>query len=108
MVDTLRRLVLAGMLLLAAPAISSCTTNGMLSHVHQVRVGMGGNDIGTTEVHQYYVFFGLARLNTPNIQRVAATYTGFDITIGCTYWDWFWSILLLPLTVSRQTVKIDY
>ncbi len=108
MVDTLRRLVLAGMLLLAAPALSSCTTNGMFSHVHQVRVGMGGNNIGTEELHQYYCFFGLARLNEPNIQRVAAAYTSYDITTGCTYWDWFWSTLLLPFTVTRQTVKIDY
>lgn len=108
MADTFRRLLLTGVLVLAASAPSSCTTNGMVSHVHQVRVGMGGNGLGTAEMHQYYLFFGLARLNEPNIQRVAATYTSYDITIGCTYWDWFWSTLLLPFTVSRQTVKIDY
>lgn len=108
MVDISRRLLLIGVLLLAMPGLTSCTTNGMVSHVHQVRVGMGGNNIGTEEMQQYYVFFGLVRLNTPNIQRVAAKYTSFDITIGCTYLDWFWSMLLLPFTVSRQTVKINY
>ncbi|MHC4078480.1 MAG: hypothetical protein ACYST0_08605 [Planctomycetota bacterium] len=105
---TFRRLVLAGMLMLAAPAFSSCTTNGMFSHVHQVRVGMGGNDIGTAEMHQYYLFFGLWRLNDINIQRVVADYTGYDITTGYTCGDWFWSTVLLPLTISRQTVKVDY
>ncbi len=108
MADTFRRLVLAGMLMLGAPALSSCTTNGMLSHVHQLGVGMGGNDIGTTELHQYYLFFGLMRLNHTNIQWVVANYTGYDITTGYTYGDWFWSTLLLPLTISRQTVKVDY
>lgn len=108
MADTFRRLVLAGMLLLGTPTLSSCTTNGMVSHIHQVRVNMGGNGIGTDELHQYYLFFGLFRLNEPNIQRVVSTYTSYDITIGCTYWDWFWSTLLLPLTVTRQTVKVDY
>lgn len=108
MVDTFRRLVLAGILLLVSPALSSCTTNGMVSHIHQFRVGMGGNNLGSEVTHQYYLFFGLFRLNEPNIQRVAATYSGFDVTIGCTYLDWFWSTILLPFTVTRQTVKLDY
>ena len=111
MVDTFRRLVMAGMLVLliaALSSLSSCTTNGMVSHVHQIRVGMGGNDLGTHEMHQYYIFFGLVRMNDTNIQRVVADVTGYEITVGCTYWDWFWSTLLFPLTVSRQTVKVDY
>ena len=108
MADGLRRLVLVGMLVLWTPALPSCTTNGMFSHVQQVRVGMGGNDIGTEVLHQYYFFFGLIRMNDTNIQRVVADFTSYDITTGCTYWDWFWSTLLLPLTVSRHTIKIDY
>ena len=108
MAANLRRLMMTAMLLVATPVFSSCATNGMVSHVHQVRVGMGGNGIGTAEMHQYYLFFGLARLNEPNIQRVAADFTSYDITIGCSYWDWFWSTVLLPFTVTRQTVKIDY
>jgi hypothetical protein len=100
--------MMTAMLVVVAPVFSSCTTNGMVSHVHQFRMGMGGNGVGTTEMRQYYLFFGLFRLNEPNVQRVAAAYTSYDITIGCTYWDWFWSTVLLPFTITRQTVKIDY
>ena len=102
------RTALVAMMALVLAVLPSCTTNGMASNVHQLRIGMGGNDIGSEAMHQYYLFFGLIRLNEVDVQRVVSDYTSYDVITGSTYGDWFWSTLLLPLTISRQTVKVDW
>lgn len=97
------------MLLLALPTMTSC-------HVTTLRVGMGNNGIKQESMHQYYLFFGLVRLNDIDIQRVVGDYTSYDVEAGFSYRDGFWesigdfmvSMLFLPLTVTRQTVTVKY
>ena len=67
-------------------------------------------------MQQYYLFFGLIRLNEVDIQRVVGEYTSYDVEVGFSYRDGFWqsigdamvSMLFLPLTVTRQTVTVKY
>jgi hypothetical protein len=85
-------------------------------HAMTHRVGMGGNGIGQETMQQYYLFFGLMRLNEVDIQRVVGDYTSYDIEVGFAYRDGFWasmgdlfvSTLFLPLTVTRQAVTVKY
>lgn len=91
------------------PCLPSC-------HATTFRVGIGGNNIGQETMHQYYLFFGLIRLNEVNIQRVVGDYTSYDVEIGFAYRDGFFdtvsdffvSTLFLPLTVTRQAVTVKY
>jgi hypothetical protein len=96
--------------MLALPGLMSC-------HATTFRVGMGANGIGQETVHQYYLFFGLIRLNEVDIQRVVGSYTGYDVEVGFAYRDGFWATMsdffvstafLLPLTVTRQAVTVKY
>jgi len=97
------------MLLFALPTLTSC-------HVTTLRVGMGSNGISQESMQQYYLFFGLVRLNEVDIQRVVGEYTSYDVEVGFSYRDGFWqsigdfmvSMLFLPLTVTRQTVTVKY
>ena len=94
----------------ALPCLASC-------HATTIRVGMGANGIGQETMHQYYLFFGLIRLNEVDIQRVVGDYTSYDVEVGFAYRDGFWasiadflfsSSFLLPLTVTRQAVTVKY
>ena len=97
------------MLLLALPTLTSC-------HVTTVRYGMGSNGINQQSMQQYYLFFGLIRLNEVDIQRVVGNLNSYDVEIGFSYRDGFWesigdfmvSALFFPLTVTRQTVTVKY
>lgn len=93
---------------LLTPWFGGCSTHGMVTNVQQFRIGMGGNELGNQVMHQYYVFFGLWRLNEVDIQQVAADYTSYDVTTGCSWTDWLMSLFLLPLTVTRSSVRVDY
>ena len=67
-------------------------------------------------MQQYYLFFGLVRLNDADVQRVVGDYTSYDVEVGFCNRDGFWesmgdfmvSMLFLPLTVTRQTVTVKY
>lgn len=82
----------------------------------EYRIGMGGNGIGQQTMHQYYLFFGLFQLNEVDVQRVVGDYMSYDVEVGFSYRDGFLatlgdvfvSVLLLPLTVTRQTVTVKY
>ncbi len=77
---------------------------------------MGSNGIDQQTMQQYYLFFGLVRLNEVDIQRVVGDVTSYDVEIGFSYRDGFWasigdflvSTLFLPLTVTRQAVTVKY
>ena len=96
-------------LLLSLPSLTSC-------HVTNVRVGMGSNGVRQESMQQYYLFFGLIRLNDIDIQRVVGEYTSYDVEVGFSRRDGLWesvgdfmvSMLFLPLTVTRQTVTVKY
>jgi hypothetical protein len=91
------------------PCLTSC-------HATTFRVGLGGNGLGQATMHQYYLFFGLIRLNEVDIQRVVGDYTSYDVEAGFAYRDgflttcadFFVSTLFLPLTVTRQAVTVKY
>lgn len=93
----------------ALPCLVSC-------HATTFRVGMGANGIGQQTMQQYYLFFGLVRLNEVDIQRVVGDLTSYDVEVGFSYRDGFWSsigdffisTLFLPLTVTRQAVTVKY
>ena len=89
---------------------------GACRNAHSFRVGMGGNEIGQETMHQYYLFFGLIRLNDVDIQRVVGDLTSYDVEMGFAYRDgfvatmsdFFISSLFLPLTVTRQAITVKY
>lgn len=97
------------LLLLALPVTAGC-------HKTSLRVGIGGNGIGQETVQQYYLFFGLVRLNEVDTQRVIGDYTSYDVEVGFSNRDTFFetvgdllvSLLFLPLTVTRQAVTVKY
>ncbi|MCA8957850.1 MAG: hypothetical protein KDC87_17370 [Planctomycetes bacterium] len=101
--------VLVITLFLSAALMSSC-------HATTFRVGMGNNGIGQQTTHQYYLLFGLVRLNEVNIQRMVPDYTSYDVEVGFSYrdgfaatlGDFFVSLLFLPLTVTRQVVTVRW
>ena len=105
---TARALLLLAVLSLV-PALGGC-------HTMSIRVGSGSNNIGQVTMHQYYMFFGLMRLNEVDIQRYVADYTTYDVEFGfsnrdgffATLGDLFVSSLFLPLTVTRQTVTVKW
>ena len=106
----LRRTLLCLVLLCLPATFASC-------HAMTYRVGMGSNNIGKYETHQYYLFFGLVRLNEVDIQRAVSDYHSYDVEVGFAYRDGFFASLgdffistlfFLPLTVTRQAVTVKY
>ena len=105
------RLALLLLLLCVPPGLTSC-------HVTTFSVGMGSNCVHQETMQQYYLFFGLIRLNEVDIQRVVGDLTSYDVEVGFSYHDgvWTWaslgdfavSLVLLPFTVTRQAVTVKY
>ncbi len=101
--------VVATVVLVALTTLTGC-------HVTTHRVGMGSNQISEKSMQQYYLFFGLVRLNEVDIQQVVGDYTSYDIEVGFCNRGGFWqtagdlavSAAFLPLTVTRQTVTVKY
>ena len=71
---------------------------------------MGSNGIGQKTMNQYYLLFGLWRLNEVDIQRVVGDYTSYDVEVedALGTWGFFESLLLLPLTVTVRTLTVKY
>ncbi len=97
------RRYLAGLLLIVCfCGLGSC---GVHTHVH--RVGLGPTGIGNDSMRQYYIFFGLLRLNDVDSQRMTQDLTSYEITTEYSFTDLLLSPLLLPWTVTSRTVTVS-
>ena len=73
---------------------------------HEHIVGLGPTGIGQTTVRQYYIFFGLGRLNEVNAQNIANNLTSYTIETEFSFTDLLLFPLILPLTMSSRTVTV--
>lgn len=76
---------------------------GCLVHEHQV--GHGSSNIDQATMRQYYLFFGLVRLNEVNVQRELADKTSYVIDSGFRFWDFVLAPFLAPFTITTRTVR---
>jgi hypothetical protein len=95
-----RRLLTASTLALLA-SLTGCMT-------HEHRVGAGPAGVGRAEHRQYYLFFGLMRLNEVDAQRELLGRPSFAVTTCFGFSDFILSGLLWPLTVCTRSVTVDW
>lgn len=75
--------------------------------IHEHTVGLGPNGIERESARQYYVFFGLIRLNDVESQRMSDGLTSYRIVTKWSFTDLLLSPVLLPLTVTTRTVTVE-
>lgn len=75
--------------------------------IHTHRVGGGPTGIGQESERQFYLFFGLLRVNDVNVQRYAADLTSYEIRSEFSWVDLLLAPLLLPFTVTTRTVTVS-
>lgn len=88
------------LLMLCALPLTSCL-------VHEHRVGGGPNGIGSQTVRQYYLFFGLYRINEADSQRLTKDMTSYEVVTEFSFSDLFLTALLFPLTVTSRSVTVN-
>ena len=59
-------------------------------------------------MRQYYLFFGLLRLNEVNVQRQTGDLTGYEIYSGYGFVDMLLSPLLIFVTATSRTVTVNW
>lgn len=74
---------------------------------HHHRVGVGPTGIETVHARQWYIGFGLWRLNEVDTQRFAGESVSYDIVTKFSATDFLLSFVFLPLSVTSRTVTID-
>lgn len=57
-------------------------------------------------MRQYYLLFGLVRVNEVNVQRLASELTSYEVDTEYSFVDLLLSPLLLPLTATSRTVTV--
>lgn len=95
-----RRLLTTSTLLLLT-SLTGCMT-------HEHRVGAGPAGVGQSSHRQYYLFFGLMRLNEVDAQRELLGKPSFAVTTYFGFSDFVLSGLLAPLTVCTRSVTVDW
>lgn len=80
------------------------TTAGCAAHEHVI--GLGPTGLGETSVRQYYLFFGVIRLNEVNAQNLANSLTSYSVRSEFSMTDFLLMPLMLPLTVTSRTVTV--
>jgi Bor protein len=73
---------------------------------HEHVVGLGPTGTSQTTVRQYYVFFGLVRLNEINAQNIANNLTSYTVESEFSFMDLLLFPVMLPLTVTSRTVTV--
>lgn len=76
--------------------------------VHEHRVGLGPVGVGEAAARQYYLFFGLVRLNNVDAQRLAVGKTSFSVRTGFTFVDILLAPFLAPFTITTRTVAVGW
>ncbi len=87
------------MLLACLATLPSC-----LTHTH--RVGLGPTGVGESMQRQFYVFFGLIRVNEVDESRMADRLTSYEIETTTSLIDWLLLPILLPFTFTSRTVTV--
>lgn len=87
-------------LLLAASLLTGC-------FVHQHRVGNGAAGIDEVHTREYYLFFGLMRINEVDTQRYAQDAVSYDVTTKFGFTDILITALLGPLSVTSRSITIE-
>ncbi|MBI5852585.1 MAG: hypothetical protein HZB39_16350 [Planctomycetes bacterium] len=90
----------AALVLALSPGLSSCVW-------HEHTVGLGPSGIGQESGRQFYLFFGLLRLNEVDSQRMTHDLRGYRITTEFAFIDLILAPLFLPLTVTTRTVTVE-
>jgi hypothetical protein len=76
--------------------------------VHEHRFGVGAVGVGSSSARQYYLLFGLVRLNDVDAQRLAAGKTSYAVRTSFTWWDFVLAPFLLPVTMSSRSVTVQW
>jgi hypothetical protein len=97
---TAARLALTAVLGCAAAGLGGCS-------IHEHTVGLGPNGIDEVSGRQYYLLFGLLRLNEVDSQRMAGNLTSYRVTTSWSFTDILLSPFLIFLTVSTRTVTVE-
>ncbi len=95
-----KRFALACLLLFAASGLGSCSW-------HQHTFGLGPNGIGVESSRQFYVFFGLLRLNEVDSQRMTHDLRSYRVTTEYSFTDVLLTPFLLLFTVTSRTVTVE-
>lgn len=92
-----------------APLLGVALLGGLLPSctVHEHTVGLGPNNLGEISVKQYYLFWGLFRLNNVDPERLAENATSYRIRTETAFTDFLLAPLLYPLLVSTRTVTVS-
>jgi len=83
---------------------SSLLLGGCVSHEHVV--GLGPTGLSEASARQYYLLFGLVRLNEVNVQRMATDLTSYTVGTEFSLVDLLLAPVLLPLTMTSRTVTV--
>ncbi|MBL9079275.1 MAG: hypothetical protein JNL08_17370 [Planctomycetes bacterium] len=86
-------------LTLVAVAASACAS-------HQHSIGLGATGTGVQTARQYYVLFGLAKVNEVDPQRMAEGLTSYTIETRFGFVDLLLMPFLLPLSATSRTVVV--
>ena len=95
---TWRSLLAAAALLWGATLTTGC------AHVH--RVGVGPSGVAQESQRQFYVLFGLYRLNDADVTEMSAGLTGYEVKTSFTFTDFLLFPFLLPLSAGSRTVTV--
>lgn len=93
--------------LLLVSIVASILSLSSSCSIHRHIVGTGPNGIGTDSMRQYYVFFGLLRLNEADSQRLTDGMTSYEVVTKLAFTDMLLWPFLLPLTVTSRTVTVN-
>lgn len=100
MKSSIRQLARILVLILFAMPMTSCLVN-------EHRVGGGPNGIGSESIRQYYLFFGLYRINEADSQRLTRDLTSYEVVTEFSFSDFILTTLLFPLTVTTRSVTVN-
>lgn len=78
--------------------------SGCVTHFHSV--GLGSTGTREVSARQFYLFFGLWRVNEVDTQRMAPDLTSYTVETGFEFVDLLLSPLLLPFTITTRTVVV--
>jgi hypothetical protein len=90
--------------LLGAVVLAAFAAPGCVSHQHSI--GLGATGAGVETARQYYVLFGLAKVNEVDPQRMANGLTSYSIETSFSFVDLLLAPFLLPLTATSRTVVV--
>ncbi|HHI78936.1 MAG TPA: hypothetical protein ENK02_03060 [Planctomycetes bacterium] len=80
-------------------------SSGCMTQVHTVGAGPTGTEV--VRGRNWYLFFGLARLNGLDPERLAGEATSYRVTTEYTIWDGILNLIFFPLTIRTKSVWVE-